>query len=71
MKIEEGLEKLEKIASKLESGDITLDESLKLFSEGTIIAEECTKILSEGKGKLAILKEKANKITEENFDLDD
>lgn len=71
MGIEEALEKLEKIADKLESSDITLDESLELFSEGTALAEECNKILSEGKGKLVLIKEKLNKISEEDFDLDD
>ena len=31
---EESMLELEKVVSKLESGDITLDESLKLFEKG-------------------------------------
>lgn len=71
MSIEQALEKLENIASKLEKEDLTLDESLALFDEGTRVAETCAKILSEGKGKLVLIKEKLDKITEENFNLDD
>lgn len=71
MSIEQALEKLEKIASKLEKEDLTLDESLALFDEGTRVAEDCAKILAEGKGKLVLIKEKLDKITEENLNLDD
>lgn len=67
MKLEETLKKLEEIADKLENPDTTLDESLALFDEGAGLAESCLKMLSEGKGRLALIKEKFDKITEESF----
>lgn len=71
MNLEQNLLKLEQIADKLEKGEVSLDESLKLFSEGAELAESCLKQLSEGKGKLTQIKETLDKITEENFDADD
>ncbi len=71
MKLEENLNKLEQIADKLESGETTLDESLQLFNEGAELAEKCLRELSEGKGKLTLIKENLDKITEENFDAND
>ena len=37
---EKSISELEKIVSLLESGDITLDESIKLFERGTELAGE-------------------------------
>ena len=42
-KFEEALERLEAIVKKLESGDLTLEESLKSFEEGTKLANFCNK----------------------------
>ncbi len=67
MNLEETLEKLESIAERLEDAETTLDESLSLFDEGAKLAESCLKMLSEGKGKLALIKEKFDKITEESL----
>lgn len=68
MKIEEIILKLDEIAKKLESGETTLDESIQLFNQATEMAEIGTKLLDESKGRLSIVKEKMNKICEENFD---
>lgn len=68
MKIEDIILKLDEIAKKLESGETTLDESIQLFNQATEMAEIGTKLLDESKGRLSIVKEKMNKICEENFD---
>lgn len=68
MKIEEIISELEEIAKKLEDSETSLDESIELFNKATILAETGTKILAESKGKLTLVKEKMNKICEENFD---
>ena len=68
MKLEDALKKLEEIADKLEDESVELDQSLALFDEGARLAEKCLELLSEGKGKLAVIKERLDKITEENFD---
>jgi len=44
---EDSLQRLEAIVERLESGKLTLDESLRLFEEGTRLTKVCQKRLSE------------------------
>ena len=44
---EENMLRLEKIVHAMERGDVSLDESLKLFQEGTALVENCGKLLEE------------------------
>ena len=44
---EDALEKLEEIAEKLETGDLSLEESLKAFEEGIKLSRLCSKQLNE------------------------
>ena len=43
---EQSLERLEVIVEKLESGELALDESLKLFKEGVELSKYCSSKLS-------------------------
>ena len=52
---EEAMHKLEQIVAKLESGDATLDESLKLFEEGAKLAAFCNKALDTAEQKITTL----------------
>jgi len=52
---EESLERLEEIVEKLESGDLSLDESLKLYEEGVGMAQSCTKRLEQAQKKIETL----------------
>ena len=54
-KFEDALEKLEKIVSKLEDGDIPLEESLKLFEEGIRLTRFCNQKLDEAEKRVEIL----------------
>jgi len=54
-KFEDALNKLEKIVSKLEEGDIPLEESLKLFEEGIRLSRVCNQKLDEAEKKVEIL----------------
>ena len=54
-KFEDSLKKLEDIVNKLEGGDLTLEESLKLFEEGIKLSRLCTKQLEEAERKVEIL----------------
>ncbi len=54
-KFEEALNKLEKIVSTLEKGDIPLDESLKLFEEGVRLSRFCNQKLDEAEKRVEIL----------------
>ena len=47
MSYEDSLERLEQIVQRLESGQLPLDESLRLFEEGTNLTKVCQKRLTE------------------------
>lgn len=44
---EDNMQRLEQIVRSLERGDVTLEESLKLFQEGTALVQSCGKLLDE------------------------
>ena len=44
---EESMDRLESIVRNLERGDVTLEDSLKLFQEGAALITECEKQLDE------------------------
>jgi len=54
-KFEDALNKLEKIVSKLEEGDIPLEESLKLYEEGIRLSRFCNQRLDEAEKRVEIL----------------
>lgn len=47
MSFEEKLTRLEEIVRALEQGEVSLEESLKLFQEGTKLSAECNQILEQ------------------------
>ncbi len=53
---EESLKRLEEITEKLEKGELSLDESLKIFEEGIKLSRFCQKKLTEAEQKVEILK---------------
>ena len=53
---EEAYVELEKITDKLNSGDTTLDEALKLYEEGIKLSNLCSKALENAKQKIETLK---------------
>ena len=65
MNLEEKIAKLNDLADKIE-GDVTLEESLRIFEESVKLADECMAALNECKGKLVVLQEKVRKLTDEN-----
>jgi exodeoxyribonuclease VII small subunit len=52
---EEALKRLEEIVHRLESGDLTLEESLGLFEEGVRLTRVCSQRLDEADKKIDIL----------------
>ena len=54
-RFEDALNKLEKIVSQLEEGNISLEESLKLFEEGIRLSRLCNQKLDEAEKKVEIL----------------
>ena len=68
-RFEDALNKLEKIVSKLEEGDIPLEESLKLFEEGIRLSRFCNQKLDEAEKKVEILlKDKDGMLKPRPFD---
>lgn len=55
MDFEKNLSRLEEIVSKMEKGELSLDESLKLFEEGVKLSRECGAQLSEAESKVKVL----------------
>lgn len=55
LSFEEAYKKLEEIAERLESPDITLDESIALFEEGVKLSKYCDEMLLKAKQKIEIL----------------
>jgi exodeoxyribonuclease VII small subunit len=52
---ENALKQLEKIVQELESGDITLEKSLKKFEEGMSLSKYCTGKLDDMEKRITIL----------------
>jgi exodeoxyribonuclease VII small subunit len=57
---EQRLSRLEQIVEKLESGEVGLDESLKLYAEGAGHIRDCRKTLAEAEKKISRLTEAAS-----------
>jgi len=51
------LGKLEEIVEKLGQGEVSLEESLRLFEEGVTLSKEGHKILDEAESKIEVLLE--------------
>ena len=70
LKFEEALKKLEKIIEDLESGQLSLDESLKKYEEGVRLAALCSKKLEVAQRKVEILLKKGGSFELKPFDED-
>lgn len=65
---EAALSRLEQITEELESGDLSLDASLKKFDEGVKLADYCNTRLAEARTKVDILLEKDGQLETVPFD---
>jgi len=72
VKFEQAMARLEAIVGQLEQGDLSLDESLKIFEEGIRLSKNCLKVLEEAERKVEVLVQDANgKKQLRAFSLDD
>lgn len=55
MTFEQSIKRLDEIVSKMERGDVPLEEALSLFEEGTALVKSCTKLLDEAELKIVQL----------------
>ena len=52
---EEALTRLESLVERMESGELSLEESLASFEQGVALTRSCEKALSEAEQKVRIL----------------
>ena len=65
MTFEKAITRLEQIVGILESGQSTLDDSLKLFEEGTKLTAFCSRSLKEAEQKIVKLIDETKEPTAE------
>ena len=54
-KFETSIKELEEIVKALESGSVSLDESLALFEKGVKLTKSCQKLLDEAEKRVSVL----------------
>jgi exodeoxyribonuclease VII small subunit len=72
IKFEDAMARLETIVAELEKGDLSLDESLKIFEEGVKLSKTCLKMLDDAERKVEVLiQDKDGKKRLRAFTIDD
>jgi len=62
---EEHLTQLETVVERLERGDLSLDESVRLFEEGMKLSTACKQELEQAEGRIQVLVDgKSNKVAD-------
>ena len=67
-KLEECIQRLDKIVQELEQGEVPLEKSLTLFEEGMQLSTSCRKELEEAEGKVEVLLKQNGKLQAEPFE---
>jgi exodeoxyribonuclease VII small subunit len=67
-KFEVAMRELEDIVKRLESGDLPLEESLKIFEKGVALSRYCFKKLEEAEKRVSILIKYEGGIKREPFE---
>lgn len=57
---EEGIKRIEHIVEALESGEISLEESIKLYRDGVEILDYCSNKLNDAEKQVMILQKNSN-----------
>jgi exodeoxyribonuclease VII small subunit len=68
LKFEDCLARLEQIVSALETGNLPLEESLKVFEEGIGLARHCARYLADAERRIELLaKDDTGALTQKPF----
>lgn len=67
LSFEQAMEALEDIVSKMEQGDITLEQSLQSFEQGIALARRSQTLLEQAQQKVQILTQDGDVTELENF----
>lgn len=68
LSFEKSLEKLEGLVKKLESGELSLEDSVQAFEEGVELSNFCSQKLDEAEKKVEILLTKDGTLKKEPFE---
>ncbi|MCC7516585.1 MAG: exodeoxyribonuclease VII small subunit [Pseudomonadales bacterium] len=69
--LESALKKLEALVGSLEKGDLSLEDSLKVFETGIKLTRQCQEKLTAAEQRVQLLIEKNGTLKSEPFDSDD
>ena len=65
------MKELEQVVKELESGELSLDESIKKFEKGMELSKHCSSLLEDAEKKITVLIEKEDgEVLEEPFQLE-
>ncbi len=67
-RFEDAMRELEDIVKRLESGDLPLEESLKIFEDGVALSRYCFNKLEEAEKRVSILVKDEGGIKREPFE---
>ncbi len=67
---ERALDELEKLVERMEEGELSLEESLKLYERGIELSKACQKALEAAEKRIRILSERDGKSELEAFEAD-
>jgi exodeoxyribonuclease VII small subunit len=65
---EAAVNELESLVERLEQGDISLEESLKLYESGVLLTRDCQEALNTAEQKVQMLLEKSGQNTLVDFE---
>ncbi|MEH6565755.1 MAG: exodeoxyribonuclease VII small subunit [Halopseudomonas sp.] len=65
---EQSLGELQQLVERLESGELSLEESLSAFEQGVVLTRDCQQALSQAEQKVQQLVEKNGELSTEPFD---
>ena len=76
LNFEAALEELEQLVERMETGELSLEESLRAFERGVVLTRDCQKALKDAELRVAALTQTDAGLTleeldEETLDLDD
>lgn len=64
---EETIKELEKIATELENGDLSLEDSVSKFEEGMKLSKQCNDLLENAEKRITFLLKDGEETKEESF----
>ena len=64
---EETIKELEKIATELENGDLSLEDSVSKFEEGMKLSKQCNDLLENAEKRITMLLKDGEETKEESF----